>query len=79
MQLHELGNALKASDIALERVRGERDVLGDEMALLQTRMRMLEKDEMERIAEVEEEEGHKGRAMDSNWRAGIHRNQKMES
>ena len=55
VQLHELGDALKASDVALERVRGERDVLGDEMALLQTKIRMLEQDEMERNAEVEEE------------------------
>lgn len=53
VQLHELGEALKASDMVLEKVREERDVLGDEVTFFQTLA--LEKDAIERDAEAEEE------------------------
>jgi hypothetical protein len=53
VQLLELGEALKASDMVLEKVREERDLLGDEVNFFQTLA--LEKEAMERDAEAEEE------------------------
>jgi hypothetical protein len=43
IQLQELGAALKASDDELESVKEERDVLGDEIARLQSRMVQLQR------------------------------------
>ena len=54
VELHELADALKTSDVALETVREERDVLGDEMAFLHARLLRLERDKVDLCADAEE-------------------------
>jgi hypothetical protein len=54
MQLQELGAALKARDDELESIKEERDVLGDEIARLQSRMVKLQRDKIEKYVVVEE-------------------------